>query len=129
MNNTPAETRASITGRQLLDIMKKELFSTVSAYKSLLDQCDKLANSMGYNTDHVIGKVMPKTSKDRTNTKRIMEWFAKVKDECVEHLLELDAEDKRDRERERLLDSLNLTPEQMALLGLAKASPQPVHET
>lgn len=74
---------------------------------------------MGYYDDRVIGKVMPETSADRTNTGRIVEWFENTKDDAVAHMLKLEAEREQDRERERLLASLNLTPEQMALLGLA----------
>ena len=109
------------SSHDLLAIMEDELANTIAAYESLLGQCRKLADSMGYYDDHVIAKVMPKTSADRTNTGRIAEWFEKTKDDAVAHMLKLEAEREQDRERERLLASLNLTPEQMALLGLANA--------
>jgi hypothetical protein len=121
MKNTPTEKRAAIASSDFLAIMEDELANTVAAYESLLDQCRKLADSMGYCDDHVIGKVMPKTAADRTNTGRISEWFENTKGAAVEHMLQLEAAREQDRERERLLVSLNLTPEQMAILGLANA--------
>lgn len=121
MKKTPTEKRAAIASSDLLAIMDDELANTIVAYESLLEQCRKLADTMGYYDDHVIGKVMPKTSADRTNTGRIAEWFEKTKGDAVAHMLKLEAEREADSERERLIASLNLTPEQMALLGLANA--------
>jgi hypothetical protein len=106
------------TGIRLLAIMEDELTNTIAAYKSLLEQCRKLADTMGYYDGYVIGKIMPKTAADRTNTRRIAEWFQQTKDEAVAHKLELEAKREQDRERERLLASLNLTADQKALLGL-----------
>jgi hypothetical protein len=106
------------TGIGLLAKLEDELANTIAAYKSLLEQCRKLADTMGYCDDYVIGKIMPKTAADRTNTGRIAEWFQETKDEAVAHMLELEAEREQDRERERLLTSLNLTADQKALLGL-----------
>jgi len=124
MKKTPTEKQASIASSDLLAIMDNELANTIAAYESLLEQCRKLADTMGYYDNHVIGKVMPKTSADRTNTGRIAEWFEKTKGDAVAHMLKLKAEREADRERERLIASLNLTPEQMALLGLANGKAQ-----
>lgn len=121
MKKTPTEKRTAIASSDLLAIMEYELANTVAAYESLLYQCRKLADSMGYYDGHIIGKVMPKTCADRTNTGRIAEWFDKTKDEAVAHMMKLEAEREQDSEIKRLLASLNLTPEQMALLGLANA--------
>lgn len=118
MKKTPTEKQAATSSGDLLAKMEEELTSTVAAYKSLLAQCRKLADSMGYYDDHVIGKVMPKKLADRTDTKRIEEWFEGAKGDSVAHLLKMEAEREQDRERESLLASLNLTPEQKALLGL-----------
>lgn len=103
----------------LLAIMEDEFAHTMAAYEGLLDQCRKLADAMGYNDDHVIGKVMPKTAGDRTNTTRIEEWFSDAKGEALNYRMELEAERETERAREQLLASLKLTPDQMALLGLA----------
>jgi hypothetical protein len=124
MKKTPTEKQASIASSDLLAIMDNELANTIAAYESLLEQCRKLADTMGYYDNHVIGKVMPKTSADRTNTGRIAEWFERTKGNAVAHMLKLEAEREADRERERLIASLNLTPEQMALLGLANGKAQ-----
>ena len=124
MKKTPTEKQAAIASSDLLAIMDDELANTIAAYESLLEQCRKLADAMGYYDNHVIGKVMPKTSADRTNTGRIAEWFEKTKGDAVAHMLKLKAEREADRERERLIASLNLTPEQMALLGLANGKAQ-----
>jgi hypothetical protein len=77
---------------------------------------------MGYYHHAIIGKVMPKTIEDRTNTERIAKWFENEKDDAVEHMIKLELERKQDLERKSLIASLNLTPEQIALLGLAKTN-------
>ena len=105
------------TGIDLLAKLEAEIANTIAAYKSLLEQCRKLADTMGYNDDYVIGKVMPKTAADRTNTGRIEVWFQETKDDTVANMLQLEAERAKDREREKLLASLNLTADQKALLG------------
>jgi len=123
MNKLPAnsDSEKAVDYDHFLVIMEDELANTVAAYECLLEQCRKLSASMGYFDDHVIGKVMPKTLPDRTNTGRIVEWFENTKDDAVANMLKLQAKREQDRERERLLESLNLTPEQIALLGLANA--------
>ena len=124
MKKTSTEKQAAITGSKFLVIMEDQLANTIASYECLLRQCRKLADTMGYYDNHVIGKVMPKTSADRTNTGRIAEWFEKTKEDAVAHMLKLEAEREADRQRERLIASLNLTPEQMVLLGLANTPAQ-----
>ena len=108
----------STTGIELLAKLEAEIANTIAAYKSLLEQCRKLADTMGYYDGYVIGKIMPKTASDRTNTRRIAEWFQETKDEAMANMIELEAKREQDRERERLLASLNLTADQKSLLGL-----------
>jgi anti-sigma factor ChrR (cupin superfamily) len=120
MIRKPLTNLANMAGGDLLQIMEDELCRTVAAYEALLDQCRKLADSMGYYHEVIIGKVMPKTTADRTNTGRITEWFESEKHGCLDHILALKAEQEQDIEREKLIASLNLTPEQIELLGLDK---------
>lgn len=105
-------------GEELLDIMDNELAMTISAYEALLNQCHKLALSMGYNDNYIISKVMPKTSNERTNTDRIAKWFDGIRDEAWAYMLRLEAAHEQNCEKEKLLASLNLTLKQKKLLGL-----------
>ena len=117
-NNDQTTDRAEVARRDLIATMEDELASTIAAYESLLKQCRKLADSMGYNGGYVIGKVMPKTLADRTDLDRISDWFEVAKKDAADSILRLEAEREQNRERERLLASLNLTPDQKALLGI-----------
>ena len=109
-----------ITESELSDLMDDELTNTIEMYHNLLKQCEKLADCMGYYSDYVIGKVMPSRSIERTNTARIKEWFGKEKKSVIASILRRQEEEEEDRKRNELLDSLNLTPEQAALLGFAR---------
>ena len=109
-----------ITESELSDLMDDELTNTIEMYRNLLKQCEKLADCMGYYSDYVIGKVMPSRSIERTNTARIEEWFEKEKKSVITSILKLQEEEEEDRKRNELLDSLNLTPEQAALLGFVR---------
>ena len=109
-----------ITESELSDLMDDELTNTIEMYRNLLKQCEKLADCMGYYSDYVIGKVMPSRSIERTNTARIEEWFEKEKKSVITSILKRQEEEEEDRKRNELLDSLNLTPEQAALLGFVR---------
>ena len=109
-----------ITESELSDLMDDELTNTIEMYRNLLKQCEKLADCMGYYSDYVIGKVMPSRSIERTNTARIEEWFEKEKKSVITCILKRQEEEEEDRKRNELLDSLNLTPEQAALLGFVR---------
>ena len=98
--------------------MEDELVLTIAAYQSLIEQSAKLADIMMLKQEYVLGVIMPKTAKDRTDTSRITEWFNGKKHRSVQWLMERDKEIKKDAERKHLLSSLNLTPEQINLLGL-----------
>jgi hypothetical protein len=124
MKKTSTEKQAAIANSDFLAIMEDQLANTIASYECLLQQCRKLSETMAFNDNYVIGKVMPKTLADRTSTKRISKWFEKVKGDAVAHMLKVEAERKADYERESLIVSLNLTPEQMVLLGLANTQAQ-----
>ena len=109
-----------ITESELSDLMDDELTNTIEMYHNLLKQCEKLADCMGYYSDYVIGKVMPSRSIERANTTRIEEWFEKEKKSVIARILKRQEEEEEDRKRNELLDSLNLTPEQAALLGFVR---------
>lgn len=117
--NKPDESHL-ITESELSDLMDDELTNTIEIYHNLLKQCEKLADCMGYYSDYVIGKVMPSRSIERTNTTRIEEWFKKEKKSVIRRILKSQEEEEEDRKRNELLDSLNLSPEQAALLGFVR---------
>jgi hypothetical protein len=102
----------------LLASMEIEFDLVLGVYKDLLKQCRALAISMGYQADHVIGKIMPKTRTDREDTCRLLDWFHAEKSAALKHTLKLAAERERECSRNKLLESLGLTPEQMELLGI-----------
>ena len=119
MKKTKTEKMEETSKNHLLGIMEDELSITLAAYEELLNQCSKLADSMGYRRDYVIGKIMPRTATDRYNVTRISKWFDSTKKDAVEHMLKLELKREQDRERERLIASLQLTQEQKALLGIS----------
>ena len=109
-----------ITEAELSNLMNEELCNTIKMYEKLLQQCEKLADCMGYYSDYVIGKVMPSRSIERTNTTRIEEWFEKEKKSVIAHILKRQEEEEKNRKINELLDSLNLTDDQAALLGFVR---------
>lgn len=98
--------------------MQERLSNTILAYNQLLLECEELARSMRFNPDYVIGKVMPKKTTDRRDTGRIEKWFDSVKGNALQWIQEAEKAREERRNREELLASLNLTPEQKALLGI-----------
>ena len=112
------KTPVSINEVELLNMLEDEFALTVCAYKSLVNQCHKLADAMGYNDDYILRNVMPKTLAERTDTDRIIVWFDKEKDKAVEYLLKREAAREKECARKMLLESLNLTSQQKALLDL-----------
>lgn len=103
---------------EMLKILERELEVTIKAYSDLLKKCVSLAGFMSYKEDYVIGKVMPRNISDRTDTNRIRVWFKEIQEEVVKHALHRYWESKKEAERKKLIDSLNLTPEQKAILNL-----------
>lgn len=99
-------------------IMKEELRKTVAAYKALVKQSDSLAAAMGYKPGYVLGKIMPLSIAARTDTKRITAWFNEEHDRACAHQKQNERIRTEQRERRQLIESLKLTPEQLALLDL-----------
>lgn len=105
----------------LISKLEIELHNTLFAYKSLIDQSVKLAELMGYSDFDVLRKIMPKNSTERTEHQLLIaEWFEDVKYQALENMMarEVGAITKK-AERRQLLSSLNLTSEQIALLGIS----------
>lgn len=106
------------TPEEFLNAIETEAARTIEMYGALIQQCRCLAKAMNYQDDWVIGKVMPKSKADRTNIDRIRTWFDKEKSESVNLWRAQEEWRKMDRRREELLESLNLTADEMALLGI-----------
>ncbi len=104
------------THDQFLTSIENELTGVIALYDQLVDQSDKLAKAMHYKEDFVLGKVMPNQAIHRRDSTRIRKWFDECKSDLVEHITEIEAERARLEAREKLLASLNLTDEQIALL-------------
>jgi hypothetical protein len=118
MENTSPDSEDTEISK-LEQAIDKEIALTVTAYEALLHRCKKLAKTIGYREDYIIGKVMPKTASDRTNSSRIAVWFSKERDEIIEHMQQMEAHRQQKLERAKLLESLKLTSYQKELLGIS----------
>ena len=142
----PIKFQFSPTELKDIAVMEVEIEATVKAYKALLEQAWKLAISMGHFSvdftymeglhNPVLRNIMPRVLDDHRNWWRIKEWFEGQKEGAVARVREQRIEDARRREekkrkaaeqaarkqkrldREKLIASLNLTPEQIELLGV-----------
>ena len=88
------------------------------AYANLVKASDFLAEVMAYDNDYVLRKVLPSSVADRRNSKRIVEWLDGRRDELEKHLQEVNTRIQAALERDRLLQKLNLSAEEMELLGI-----------
>ena len=100
----------------LLASVESELAGVIDLYEQLVEQSDKLANAVQYRDDYVLGKVMPKKAGERRDAARIGAWFDECRDDIIAHIEEIEAAQVKREEREKLLESLNLTDAQKALL-------------
>jgi hypothetical protein len=100
----------------LLALVESELAGVIALYEQLVEQSDKLANAMQYRADYVLGKVMPKKVGERRDAGRIGVWFDECREDMLAHVEEIEAARVKLDEREKLLESLNLTDAQKSLL-------------
>lgn len=106
-----------ISENELSSLIDDEFSNTMLAHKQLLHQCGKLADAMGCTSPYIIKKIMPSASIQGTNIAKVEEWFNKRKKEAIAQILEAQETEEDDRKRNELLNSLNLTIEQMHILG------------
>jgi len=106
-----------ISEEELSILIDDEFSNTMRLHKQLLQQCGKLADAMGYTSTYVVKNIMPSSSIQGTNTAKTEEWFKKQKKVAIEQILEEQEAEEDNRKRNELLNSLNLTIEQMHLLG------------
>ncbi len=97
--------------------IENKLAGIIVLYDQLIEHSDKLAKAIYYKPDYILGKVMPNKASERRNSSRIRRWFNKeCKQDLLEHIAEMEAENLKIEAREKLIASLNLTDEQKALL-------------
>ena len=120
MKTKQKETKLISEG-ELSSLIDDEFSNTMRLHKQLLHQCGKLADAMGYKSPYIIRNIMPSESIQETNIAKIEEWFNKRKKEAIAQILKAQEEEEDNRKRNDLLNSLNLTIEQMHLLGFYEA--------
>lgn len=95
---------------------REKFLAIISAYKALLASVDEFADSASLTNDWVLGKVMPSKAGQRRDTKRIENWFNSESQWIHRHIEEVESRRMKEVERENLINSLNLTPEQRKIL-------------
>jgi hypothetical protein len=97
----------------------KEVLAAAShlegVYKLLIDASSRLADSMAFNPEWVLKSVtLPKRVDERQDASRIVKAVIGQKETVRQFWLD----NRRERERAKLLERLNLTKEEMKILGL-----------
>ena len=120
MKTEQKETKLISEGELSL-LIDDEFSNTMLVHKQLLHQCGKLADAMGCTSPYIIKNIMPSASIQGTNIAKVEEWFNKRKKVAIAQILEAQEAEEDNRKRNDLLNSLNLTIEQMHLLGFYEA--------
>lgn len=105
-------------GLRIAADMDEAINLTITAYKELLKQADRLASTMRLHPSDVLGKIMPKTLAARQDTNRILEWYEEQKEDAVHRMVNRLIQLDENEDRNKLIASLKLTPEQKSLLGI-----------
>ena len=91
------------------------------AYQQMLRAVDALADTLEYNEDHVLRQVLPRAVKERRDCERVLVWLNENRDEIEAHLQVRQAARDAAVRREALLAKLNLTADEVELLGIGEA--------
>lgn len=88
----------------------------VQCYRDLVGLCDRLADMSGLDRDDVLREVMPGRAAERRDHDRIGRWYEENRPEIMEAIDKRNEAFLKEKEREELLASLNLTDDQKRIL-------------
>ena len=101
---------------ELASLIDQKVDAVLSAYQALLDASDGLANTLGVDHDTILIKVLPVKTSERRSPYKLSYWIETEKPKILKEAKERRETQEREARRELLIDSLNLTDEDKALL-------------
>lgn len=129
MSDTPPPEQTEMTAEGYEACITKEFEIMIETYNEFTLQCRRLAAAMHYEDDYLLSKIWPKKAAERTDTLRLILWFADELKVAVDHRMKVDRVNRREaaekaaliarvNARGALLKRLQLTQEQCDLLGI-----------
>jgi hypothetical protein len=102
-----------------LDVeLKAQLVESV--YDNFLAASDALAKAMQWDEEYVLRRVLPKSAGERRYTRRITKWVNGEKQVWMQLYDRIKEVRQEQQKRQALLQKLNLSADELALLGIIR---------
>ena len=91
-----------------------------SVYDNFLAASDALAKAMQWDEEYVLRRLLPKSAGERRYTRRVTKWVNGEKQVWMQLYDRIKEARQEQQKRQALLQKLNLSEDQMALLGIIR---------
>lgn len=92
----------------------------VGHYQRILEDAEQLSALLNYRKDWLLKHVFPETANQRDCADRILVWVNEHRAGLEGHIASAVMREQEEQARETLLARLNLSPEELTLLGIKR---------
>lgn len=116
MNQEIKDIIGAITVDEYWKLVKTKMKETEAAYLDFVKACDSFADFTFTGRCWVLSKLVPKNLEERRSTSRFPSYLRQNETEIKAFFIDNLEKERVESERNALIKSLNITPEQLAIL-------------